>query len=151
MSPLQSAALLLALLPYALAKDARNPCAGRSSAGACTLGGGRYVVGTRLGAGAFGQVWTGSRRGEAAPSVALKFVDKVRNADVLPEAWPDKLRNMRSEIELLRALTHPNVLRLVETLEENNFIIIVTDLAAGDLASDLKARGVFRQTSELSF
>ena len=145
------AALLLALLACALAKDARNPCAGRSSAGACTFGGGRYVVGTRLGAGAFGQVWTGSRRGDAAPSVALKFVDKVRNADVLPEDWPDKLRDMRGEIELLRALTHPNVLRLVETLEENDFIIIVTDLAAGDLASDLKARGVFRETSELNF
>ena len=141
--------LLLALLSPLAAdagapkKEARHPCEGRRVAGVCSVGGGRYVVGRRLGGGSFGQVWAASRAGESAPSVALKFVDTARNADVLSPEWADALRAMRMEVELLRALAHPHVLHLVETLEENDYIIIVTDLAAGDLISSVTSRAVF--------
>lgn len=143
--------LFFALLAHALAKEARNPCLGRSSPGACTLNRGRYTVGRKLGAGAFGQVWTGTRQGEATPSVAIKFIDMLRNEDVLPADWGNQLRSFRMEVELLRAVSHPHVLRLHESFEENSFIVIITDLAAGDLSTDLTTRGIFKATPALSF
>ena len=136
--------LAVALAPSGNAvKNARDPCSGKRWGGGCSVGGGRYTVTRKLGEGAFGQVWSGTATADKSP-VAIKFIDTIRNADVLPERWPEHLRGFRTEIELMRSLSHPHVLRLSESFEENNFIHVVTDLARGDLDSNLTASGYFR-------
>lgn len=76
-----------------------------------------------LGSGAFGQVKkaTNKATGEVR---AVKMIDKLQLDD------PEKTRLMY-EIDILKNLTHPNIVRLYEVYQNKSTIFLVTELCEG--------------------
>jgi len=77
----------------------------------------------RLGKGSYGEV-TGATHKETGARRAVKSVDKV----ILQKAKSDF---MRREVDILRRLDHPNIVRLYEAFEEDNVIYLVLELCTG--------------------
>jgi len=69
----------------------------------------RYVVLDMIGEGSFGKVYKGRRR-FSGHVVALKFISKRGKSE-------KDLRKLRSEIEILRTLDHPNIILLLDSFE----------------------------------
>lgn len=128
-------------------------CDGASRAGACarraysmpelgisrsrSLANGRlldeYTLGNMLGQGSFGIVFACTRK-VALPGtpgdLAVKLVDKVES---LPE-------DIAREVRTHQSLSHPNILKVHEIIDEKCFLCIVTDrFSGGDLVRVLKS------------
>lgn len=70
--------------------------------------------------------------------MAIKIIDKKENADALDL--------IKREIDVLRLLSHPNVVRLRETFEDTYTIEIVMDLiAGGELFEVIVEKGFFSE------
>lgn len=76
-----------------------------------------------LGRGSYGEVWGATHRQTGARR-AVKSVDKL----IVAKARGDFLRR---ELDILRQLDHPNVLRLYEAFEDANAIYLVLELCEG--------------------
>ena len=91
----------------------------------------RYELLQSIGAGAFGQVYLARRR-EDDVRVAVK---KVELAGMDADACADT----RNEVEILRRLSHPNVIRYHEARVERRVLHIVMEyVSGGDLAARLR-------------
>lgn len=91
----------------------------------------RYELLRSVGAGAFGQVYLARRREDDA-RVAVK---KVELAGMDADARADT----RNEVEVLRRLSHPNVVRYHEARVERRVLHIVMEyVSGGDLAARLR-------------
>lgn len=122
-----------------------NGGAAAGSAGSAGRGGGGaahrpldslqlYTLGRTLGRGAFGAVKAGVHR-LSGQLVAVKCYKK---ADVRTEA---DLRALRREVEILRALPHEHVSRLLEVVDSRTHLYLVMEIAiSGDLETYLRAR-----------
>lgn len=102
-----------------------------------------YRRGRELGRGRSGQVFVCSRKG-CSNGFAVKTVNLERlklSADAEREQ-----RHMRRELEILKRLPpHRNVVRLVATFEQGNWLLLVLELVAGgDLFTVLTARATQR-------
>lgn len=89
-----------------------------------------------LGQGSFGKVWRAKRVSDQA-DVALKRVFKD-DVDL-------------AEIETMKAVAHPNLLKLLDWFEEYPYMYMVTELCAQDLEHFLRhtdRRGKFKDESE---
>ena len=86
---------------------------------------GPYIVKETLGSGAIGKVKKGFHR-QTGENVAIKIVRK----SVIQENVEVRNRVER-EIKIMRLLDHPNVLRLVDVLQTNTHLFIVTELLEG--------------------
>ncbi|OQR80546.1 kinase, partial [Thraustotheca clavata] len=84
-----------------------------------------YHVLERIGEGSFGKVYRG-RRKYSGHIVALKFVSKRGKSE-------KDLVNLRQEINILRALDHPNVIAMLDSFETDGEFCMVTEYAQGDL------------------
>eukprot|EP00930_Biecheleria_cincta_P043136 TRINITY_DN2965_c0_g1_i1.p1 TRINITY_DN2965_c0_g1~~TRINITY_DN2965_c0_g1_i1.p1 ORF type:complete len:853 (+),score=151.22 TRINITY_DN2965_c0_g1_i1:127-2685(+) len=87
-----------------------------------------YIVdwSDEVGSGAFGRVFRAHSRFDSNRIVAVKEVDKNGQ----------NIEQIRSEIQILSMLDHPNVLRFFEAYEDHQSIFVVTELCAGgDLSS----------------
>jgi len=107
---------------------------------------GRYLVGKRLGSGAFGTVHRCTDVKNNDQPVALKTLDAAQVPKHLSDAqW--KTWRMVHEIELLQALEHPNILRVIDFVQPSwtdQRCHLVTELCRGpDLQVVLSARGAF--------
>mmetsp|Transcript_116884 Transcript_116884/g.372159 ORF Transcript_116884/g.372159 Transcript_116884/m.372159 type:complete len:443 (+) Transcript_116884:111-1439(+) len=120
-----------------------------------------------LGEGAFGDVWLASERiraGEANESkgrqVAVKRVRKPNSEVGLDEAGADSeeaIVDFRTEVELMRALDHPSICRLLQVFEDAKSIYLVIEhITGGELferisevgsISEHDAAGVVRQVA----
>jgi len=90
-------------------------------------------VGTTLGEGAFGVVRLAQHR-TSGKEYAVKMVDKVETP------VPAIMR----EAEMLKALTHPNVVKFVDVFIERCFVCIVMEIyRGGDLVDGLQRQGPF--------
>jgi serine/threonine protein kinase len=92
---------------------------------------GPYVLDARLGAGSSATVWRGWRagRGTATTPVAIKV-------------FHEKSEAARAEATVVRALEHPNIVRLHEVLATRSGTALVFEHAAGgSLATRLARRG----------
>ena len=93
-----------------------------------------YTVGRVLGRGAFGKVHLClhklSGKLLAMKSLHKKFIDTK-----------DKLKKLQNEIEILKSLRNVNIIRLYETFNSGDYMLIVTELCGGgDLLSYIKKR-----------
>ncbi|KAF8655575.1 hypothetical protein HU200_061122 [Digitaria exilis] len=95
---------------------------------------GKYELGRLLGRGTFAKVYLAHPLAGGDP-VAVKVLDKAEVMST-PSMAPRVLR----EVDAMRRLRHPNVLRLHEVLATTSKIYLVMDLATGgDLLSTLAA------------
>ena len=77
-----------------------------------------------LGEGAFGKVQKCENRATGEVR-AVKIIDKLN----LEES--EKIR-LKYEIDILKNLSHPNIVRLFEVYENNSSILLVTELCEGN-------------------
>lgn len=88
---------------------------------------GNYVLGSTLGEGEFGKVKLGWRKDGKNPSqAAIKLIKR----DSIPTG-SDKEGKIYREITALKKLRHPNIVRLVEVLQNDKYIGIVLEYASG--------------------
>ncbi|XP_049850344.1 ras GTPase-activating-like protein rgaA [Schistocerca gregaria] len=100
---------------------------------------GNFQIGESLGRGAFGTVYKGLNF-ETGETVAIKRV-KITG---IP---PGELVNIESELDLLRKLNHPNIVKYVGILRSDNYLNIVLEFVEnGSLLSILKKFGNFPET-----
>ncbi|MBU1700289.1 MAG: protein kinase [Candidatus Eisenbacteria bacterium] len=96
--------------------------------------GGRYTLGSRLGSGAMGDVYQAADA-SSGHTVAIKIL----KPDLI-QRHPEMLERFRREGEALRDLNHPNIVTLLDVIEEGNRHYIVMEyVAGGDLAALLAA------------
>lgn len=95
---------------------------------------GDYELAERLGTGGQGTLWRGRRRGPVAHDVAVKRLP--------PGAPAEAVEALRREAELLAALDHPHVVRVLDVVEDDEGVALVMQFApGGSLAALLAARG----------
>ncbi len=93
-----------------------------------------YSVGEVLGSGAFGTVWAGTHR-ETREKVAIKIVDRQRQL-------VEDFRLEPAEAEILKKLSHPNIVMLLDYVASDSSLYLVMELVTGGhLQSRLAAIG----------
>ena len=110
---------------------------------------GDYILGKTLGEGEFGKVKVGYRQGSDV-EVAIKLIRR-ENLNTNPTRLPKIYR----EVNILRSLQHPNIVRIHEMLETERYIGIVMECASGGelfdfilknkFLSDAPAKALFAQ------
>mmetsp|Transcript_14059 Transcript_14059/g.38432 ORF Transcript_14059/g.38432 Transcript_14059/m.38432 type:complete len:658 (-) Transcript_14059:58-2031(-) len=92
----------------------------------------KYSIGAELGVGATATVYRAVNV-RTKQHVALKTISK----DLVPHH-----QMLRNEIEIHKATDHPNILRLLETFEDDKFLYLVTEICdGGDLRAYMSAVG----------
>lgn len=86
---------------------------------------GGYILGKTLGEGEFGKVRLGWRR-DGSVQVAVKLIRREALG-----GNPSRLPKINREINILRELSHPNIVRLHEMAETDKYIGIVLEYASG--------------------
>lgn len=88
---------------------------------------GAYVLGSTLGEGEFGKVKLGWRKDGKQPSqVAIKLIKRHS----IPRG-SERESKVHREINALKKLSHPNIVRLEEVLQNDKYVGIVLDYASG--------------------
>ena len=73
---------------------------------------------------------------------AIRAVKIMRKNKIQKSDWT----RLRYEIDILKNLDHPNILRLYETIEDNNSIYLVTEICeGGELFDEILARNRFEE------
>jgi len=92
----------------------------------------KYTIGKELGEGATAKVYSAVNH-RTGQIVALKIIDK--------QLVPDEQMH-RNEVGIHKATDHPNILRLLETFEDDRYLYLVTELCeGGDLVQHLRNIG----------
>lgn len=109
-----------------------------------------YTLERRLGQGNFADVWKAHHRlgSNNKLTVAIKVIDKTQRSE-------SDLTKIYREIEILKKLRHPHIIRLYQVFESGNYIFLVTELCGkGELFDKIvdekrlpedKARGIFSE------
>jgi len=88
---------------------------------------GCYILGATLGEGEFGKVKLGWRKDGKQPSqTAIKLIRR----DTIPQG-SERENKIHREINALKRLRHPNIVRLVEVLQNEKYVGIVLEYASG--------------------
>ena len=113
---------------------------------------GNYTVAGKLGEGTFGTVLKATHT-LAGERVAVKVLEKRRMQQA------DDIERVGREIQILKRVRHPHVVRLLEVIEKPRHIYLVTEyLAGGELFEFIvankrlpepQARPIFRQVRDL--
>ncbi|XP_075705140.1 serine/threonine-protein kinase 36 [Rhinoderma darwinii] len=93
----------------------------------------KYHVLDLIGEGSFGRVYKG-RRKYSGEVVALKFIPKVGRSD-------KELRGLKREIQIMKDLQHPNIVRMLDSCETEREVVVVTEYAEGELFQILEDDG----------
>lgn len=93
---------------------------------------GPYILGSTLGEGEFGRVKLGwSKNKSSSPNEISKQVAiKLIRRDTIPKNSEKEVKIYR-EINALKHLTHPNIVKLEEVLQNSKYIGIVLEYASG--------------------
>lgn len=95
-----------------------------------------YRLGKELGRGGFGVVFE-ALHSQTGESVAIKRIS-------LANVGPAELADIQGEIELLKQLSHQNIVRYVDSIRTHDFLYIVLELVEnGSLAAAIKRFGNF--------
>jgi serine/threonine protein kinase len=93
---------------------------------------GRYAVGQKIGSGGMGDVFRGLDQRSNSP-VAIK----VLKAELATDAM---ITRFRREGEALRQLNHPNIVTLLDAVQENEQYYLIMELVEGGALDDLLRR-----------
>ena len=92
-----------------------------------------------IGTGAFGTVMKGRVKGQKSEESwrAIKKIPKKKVTDKV---------EFLNEIEILRKLDHPNIIKLYETFEDDRYIYMITELCTGgELFDKIIEKGFFSE------
>lgn len=89
-----------------------------------------FVLEERIGAGGMGTVYRARRPGDAGP-VAVKFLSPALASE------PDVVARFQREVKLLRSLSHPSIVRVIDHGDENGIPWFAMELVDG---LDLRGR-----------
>lgn len=99
---------------------------------------GSYELTSRvLGMGSFGTVYYG-RCFFSGAEVAVKVVNKK-------ELTETRITRLRSEVELLQQLDHPNIIKLLHVYENDDNVYLVFEYKTGDLYNYIQKNGVMNE------
>lgn len=99
-----------------------------------------YNINELLGKGSFGKVYLGARKKDGK-EVAIKSIDKTR----ICRKYRD-VKCLVREIELLRTLSHPGIVKLYEVHESTHHIYLIIEyIKGGDLLYHLKRKGTYSE------
>src|SRR5512133_784594 len=94
----------------------------------------RYELGQRIGRGAMGEVYQG-RDLQTDDLVAVK----VLRSELIYD-HPELVERFRREGEALRRLNHPNIVKVLATVDEGSQHLIVMEYVGGGSLADLLIR-----------
>jgi len=102
-----------------------------------------YVLEGPLGAGSFGKVRRCYHLRQPKQKYACKFMNKKELSAVLQGATSSALENVRSEIEILKSIRHPNVVQIYEVIDDpaNELLCVVMELLPGGCILELDETG----------
>ncbi|XP_043282627.1 calcium/calmodulin-dependent protein kinase type 1 isoform X2 [Venturia canescens] len=83
----------------------------------------KYTLKELLGTGAFSEVRLAESKDRPGQMFAVKIIDK--------KALKGKEDSLENEIKVLRRLTHPNIVQLLETFEDKHKVYLVMELVTG--------------------
>ncbi|XP_031832192.1 calcium/calmodulin-dependent protein kinase I isoform X2 [Nomia melanderi] len=83
----------------------------------------KYVLKELLGTGAFSEVRLAESKEKPGQMFAVKIIDK--------KALKGKEDSLENEIKVLRRLTHPNIVQLLETFEDKHKVYLIMELVTG--------------------
>lgn len=89
-----------------------------------------FVLEQRIGAGGMGTVYRARRPGDASP-VAVKFLSPALSSE------PDVVARFHREVKLLKSLSHPSIVRVIDHGDENGIPWFAMELVDG---LDLRGR-----------
>jgi MAP/microtubule affinity-regulating kinase len=93
-----------------------------------------YTYEKIIGSGSYAIVWMATNR-KTSQRVAIKIYEKIKLLD------PEKLKNVKNEIEILKQLDHPNIIKLHQEFETFRQIHIVMEyIGTTSLSEFLKKR-----------
>ncbi|XP_053679101.1 serine/threonine-protein kinase fused [Anopheles nili] len=90
----------------------------------------KYVLSDLIGEGSFGKVYKAVEK-LSSKTVALKIINKRGRSG-------RELKGLRGECEIQQNLRHPNIIRMLDSFETDNEIMVVTEYAKTDLHSLLR-------------
>ncbi|KPI83289.1 putative mitogen-activated protein kinase kinase 3 [Leptomonas seymouri] len=85
----------------------------------------RYVLIDKIGCGSYGDVWSATRRTGSKDLYAVKQIDKRA-------AGTKGLKGVMGEVETMSLLSHPNIVKLEETYQDDTYLWIVMEYLPGD-------------------
>ncbi|XP_060602146.1 calcium/calmodulin-dependent protein kinase type 1-like [Ruditapes philippinarum] len=83
----------------------------------------KYDLKETLGTGAFSEVLLAEDKTDPGKFVAVKCIDRM--------GIVGKEESLNNEIEVLRRLNHPNIVRLTDVFEDKNYVYLVMELVTG--------------------
>ena len=99
-----------------------------------------YELGSELGRGAFGVVWSARHR-QLDRAVAVKQLAGSGSAD------PEHVSRFRREARILASLDHPHVVRVFDYRESEEQRLLVMELLTGGTLADRRAAGLSLETA----
>lgn len=98
----------------------------------------KYVLKEMLGTGAFSEVRLAESKDKPGQMFAVKIIDK--------KALKGKEDSLENEIKVLRRLTHPNIVQLLETFEDKQkFYLIMELVTGGELFDRIVEKGSYTE------
>ena len=88
-----------------------------------------YILTKSLGKGSFGEVFL-TRKKDSKILYATKRLDRAFSEK------PQNMKNLTKEIAILKAIRHPNIIKLIELKKTKNHIYIITEYCNGGSLSD---------------
>lgn len=99
----------------------------------------KYQVGKEIGRGGFSVVQEGTEK-STGRKVAIKIIDKKKQ-DV------DQLKLLEREIDIMKKLSHPNIVQLYEVFyTSTNIYLVLEFVSGGELYDQIVARGSFTES-----
>ncbi|OMJ68957.1 hypothetical protein SteCoe_33457 [Stentor coeruleus] len=99
-----------------------------------------YKLSKKIGGGSFGTVWLAHRKDNHKYKFAIKKINKK-------EVENTELDLLRREIDVLREVDHPNIIKFYDTYEDSNHIFIVMEYCSGgELFTKITSQGYLHES-----